>query len=121
MVQLLHSITNWPKYNKFLINRGLLTFWVDTETMKNWFHNDHHGWRCCSPLYTDQTICTVLMFKGIFNLTLRASQGLLDSLFELMNMPLCAPGYNCVSKRARMVTVGPQRSALSTWLSTQPG
>ena len=33
------------------------------------------------------------MLKGIFSLTLRATQGLLDSLFELMNVPLCAPDY----------------------------
>ncbi len=45
------------------------------------------------------------MLKGIFSLTLRATQGLLDSLFELMNVPLCAPEYSCVSKRARTVTV----------------
>ncbi|MGL5490591.1 MAG: transposase, partial [Shewanella sp.] len=84
-----------------MINRGSLTFWVDAEAMNNWFH---HG-RGRSQLYTDQTICTVLMLKGIFNLTLRATQGLLDSLFELMNVPLCAPDYSCVSKRARTVTV----------------
>lgn len=58
-----------------------------------------------SPLYTDQTICTFLMLKGIFNLTLRATQGLLDSLFELINVSLCVPDYSCVSKRARTVTV----------------
>ncbi len=45
------------------------------------------------------------MFKGIFNLTLWATQGLFDSLLELMNVPLCAPDYSCVSKRARSVTV----------------
>ncbi len=45
------------------------------------------------------------MLKGIFNLTLRATLGLLDSLFELMNVPLCAPDYSCVSKRTRTVTV----------------
>ncbi|CAJ1780911.1 IS5 family transposase ISAs13 [Aeromonas veronii] len=45
------------------------------------------------------------MLKGIFNLTLRATQGLLDSLFELMNVPLCAPDYSGVSKRARTVKV----------------
>ena len=28
-----------------LINRGSLTFWVDAETMNNWFHHDHHGRR----------------------------------------------------------------------------
>ncbi len=105
MATSLHPITNWPKYNKSLINRGSLTFWVDAEAMSNWFHHDHHGRRGRSPLYTDQTICTFLMLKGIFNLTLRATQGLLDSLFELMNVPSCAPDYSCVSKRARTVTV----------------
>ena len=93
------------QYNKSLINRGPLTFWVDTETMSNGFHGDHHGRRGRSQLYTDQTIATFLMLKGIFSLTLRATQGLLDSLFELMNVPLCAPDYSCVSKRARTVTV----------------
>ncbi|MBS4689817.1 transposase, partial [Aeromonas sobria] len=58
-----------------------------------------------SQLYTDQSIGTFLMLKGIFSLTLRATQGLLDSLFELMNVPLCAPDYSCVSKRARTVKV----------------
>jgi hypothetical protein len=45
------------------------------------------------------------MLKVTFSLTLRATQGLLDSLFALMNVPLCAPDYTCVSKRARTVTV----------------
>jgi len=45
------------------------------------------------------------MLKGIFSLTLRATKGGLDSLFELMNVPPCAPDYSCVSKLARMVTV----------------
>ncbi|WP_445423395.1 transposase [Aeromonas veronii] len=40
--------------------------------------HDHHGRRGRSQLYTDQTICTFLMLKGIFSLTLRVTQGLLD-------------------------------------------
>lgn len=97
----LQPITNWPKYNKSLINSDSLTFWVDAEAMSNWFHHDHHGRRGRSQLYTDQTIATFLMLKGIFNLTLRATPGLLDSLFELMNVPLCAPDYSCTSEHAR--------------------
>ncbi len=107
----LPPITNWPKYNKFLINRGSLTFLVDTEAMNNWFHHDHHGRRGRSLLYTDQTIYTFLMLKGIFSLTLRATQGLLDSLFELMNVPLCAPDYSGVSKRAHTVKVAYRQPA----------
>ena len=105
MGKALHPITNWPQYNRSLINRGSLTFWVDAEAMDNWFHQVHHGKRSRSQLYTDQSICTFLMLKGIFSLTLRATQGLLDSLFELMNVPLCAPDYSCVSKHARTVKV----------------
>ncbi len=45
------------------------------------------------------------MVKGIFSLTLRATHGLLDYLFELINVPLCAPDYNSVSKRAGKLTV----------------
>ena len=107
----LHPTTNWPQYNRSLINRGSLTFWVDASAMDNWFHHDHHdhhdhhGRRGRCQLYTDQTIATFLMLKGIFSLSLRATQGLLDSLFELMSVPLCAPDYSAVSKRARTVKV----------------
>lgn len=69
----LHPITNWPTYNKSLINGGSLTFWIDTEAMSNWFHHDNHGRRGRSTLYTDQTIYTFLMFLGIFNPTLLAT------------------------------------------------
>ena len=79
--------------------------------MSYWFHHAHHGRRGRSQLYTDQGISTFLMLKGIFNLTLRATQGLLDSLFELMNVPLCAPDYSCVSNRARSVTVSYRQPA----------
>jgi hypothetical protein len=43
------------------------------------------------------------MIKRIFNLTLRATQGLPDSLFELMNMPLCTLVNGCVSNTTRPV------------------
>lgn len=98
----LHPITNRPQYNTYLINRGSPAFWVDVDAMDNWFH---HGRRGRNQLYTDQTIFTFLMLKGIFSLTLQATQGLLDSLFELINVPFCAPDYSCVGKRSRAVKV----------------
>lgn len=100
-----HPISNWSQYNKSLIKRGSLTFWVDEDAVSNWFHDEHHGRRGRSPLYTDQAICTALILKGIFKRPLRVVQGLLDSLFELMNVPLCAPDFSCISKRASTVKV----------------
>ena len=112
----LHPITNWPLYNKSLLNRGSLTFWVDTEAMNNWFHQSHYARRGRSQLDTDQTICTFLMLKGIFSLTLRATQGLLDFLLQLMNVPLYAQDYSYASKRAGSMTVAyriPQKERIT--------
>ena len=95
----LHPITNWHQYNKSLIDRGSLTFWVDADAVDadaidNWFHQDHYGRRGRSQRYTDLTICTFLMLKGILSLTLRATQGRLDALLALMNgtIPVSASG-----------------------------
>ena len=46
-----------------------------------------------------------LMLKGNFSLTLLATQGLLYSLFALMNVPLCLSDYAGASKRVSTVTV----------------
>jgi len=32
------KITNWPEYNRALINRGSITFWFDRDIAEVWFH-----------------------------------------------------------------------------------
>jgi hypothetical protein len=41
------------------------------------------------------------MIKRVFRLTLRASQGFIDSIFSLMGVPLRSPDYTSVGKRAK--------------------
>ncbi|WP_183096595.1 transposase, partial [Gibbsiella quercinecans] len=31
------KITNWATYNKTLINRGSLTFWLDESAIQTWY------------------------------------------------------------------------------------
>lgn len=38
-------------------------------------------------------------------MTLRAAQGVIDSIFTLMGVPLRCPDYTCVSKQAKSVIV----------------
>jgi hypothetical protein len=33
------KITNWPTYNKALINRGSITFWLDDEANQAWYES----------------------------------------------------------------------------------
>ena len=34
-----YKTTNWKQYNKALINRGSLTFWIDEEAIAVWKRN----------------------------------------------------------------------------------
>ena len=45
------------------------------------------------------------MLKGVFKLSLRATEGFINSLFRLMDVPLAAPDYTCISKRTKTVVV----------------
>lgn len=40
-----HNISNWRQYNRALINRGSLTFWVDEHAIEQWHCREHHGRR----------------------------------------------------------------------------
>jgi hypothetical protein len=56
------------------------------------------------------------MLKGLFNLPLRALEGLNNSVYGLMNVPLTSPGYSCISKRAKTVEISyrnPSRGAIA--------
>ncbi|PCS22880.1 Mobile element protein [Candidatus Enterovibrio escicola] len=56
-------------------------------------------------LFSDTTIETVLMVKGIFKLLLRGLEGFLNLVLTLMDFPLRSPTYTCISKRSKNVEV----------------
>lgn len=71
MSQAKHNISNWTRYNRALINRGLLGFWMDNAAIRHWHCPQHHGDRGRRLEYSDTTIETALMLKGLFGLPLR--------------------------------------------------
>ncbi|EGQ9289988.1 IS5 family transposase, partial [Vibrio parahaemolyticus] len=99
-----YKTTNWKQYNKALINRGSLTFWVDEEAIAEW-KQSKQGKRGRPRQFSDLAITTALMVKRVFSMPLRALQGFLDSVFKLANIPLFCPHYTCISRRAKEVDV----------------
>lgn len=83
-----HKIINWPEYNQSLRNRGSLTFWMDEAAIKGWFIHQHHGGRGHGFQFIDQAIEVALMLKTVFGLSLRATEGFINSLFQPMDVPL---------------------------------
>lgn len=96
-------ITNWKTYNKVLIIRGSLIFWLDESAIQAWYDEPKTSSRGRPQRYSDLAISTVLILKRVFRLTLRAAQGFIDSIFTLMKLPLRCPDYSCVSRRAKSV------------------
>ena len=112
------KITNWYTYNKALIHRGSITFWLDNEAIQAWYESAAPSSQGRPQRYSELAITTVLAIKRVFQLILRATQGFIDSIFSLMKVPLRSPDYSCVSIRAKSVNISfkpPTRVKLRIW------
>ncbi len=99
-----NKTTNWKQYNKALINRGSLTFWIDEEAIRQWKQSKQDK-RGRPRQFSDLAITTALMVERVFSMPLRALQGFIDSVFSLANVPIVCPHYSCISRRAKQVEV----------------
>jgi len=100
-----YRIRNWKDYNKALVHRGSLTVWFDQSSIEAWHNTVHSGKRGRPQLYSDLAIQCCLTLKAVFKLPLRATQGFIDSLLQLMDLPLNAPDYSLLSKRQKTLKV----------------
>jgi len=94
-----HRVRNWTAYNKALIDRGSLTLWVDEQAISGWRREDKHSGRGRPKFYTDTAIECALVVPTVFHLSLRATQGSLESVVRLMGVDLPVPAYSTVCRR----------------------
>lgn len=98
-----HKKRDWSKYNKSLINRGSLTFWIAPEIANSWGAAVQEKRRGRPFTYADTAIETTAIIRYVFNLTLRSCEGFLISLFKLLNLDLSVPSYSQVCKRMKNI------------------
>ena len=94
-----YRVRNWSEYNKSLVNRGNLTVWISESAIKKWHNLEKTGKKGASNTYSDLAIEACLMLKMLYKLDYRKTQGLVNSLFILMQISLSAPDYSTVSRR----------------------
>ena len=94
-----YCIRNWREYNRALINRGRLTVWFDEQAMAAWRNTEPARGPGAPRLYADLAIECALVFTSVYHLSLRAAQGFLSSVVELMKLTLPIPDYSTVSRR----------------------
>lgn len=94
-----YRIRNWPEYNKALVNRGSLTIWFDEKSIDEWHDAKLTGERGRPYDYSNTAILCALSLRNLFRLPLRATEGLVTSLIELLRLPITAPDYSTLSRR----------------------
>jgi DDE family transposase len=90
-----YRVTNWPAYNRALVERGAVTLWLSDDVIRGW---RSRGGKGC--VYSDLAIRCALSLRAVFRLTLRQAQGFLASLASRLLPGLPVPHYSTLSRRA---------------------
>ena len=99
MLKKQYRVRNWKEYNESLVKRGSITFWFDEKTIQKWHQKQKSNGRGRPIVYGDMAIECGLTLKFIFNLSLRATEGFIKSLIQMMKLPLKTPDYTTLCKR----------------------
>ena len=100
-----YRVRNWPEYNQALVGRGRLTLWFDETVVAGWRATDGSAGPGRPRLYADTTIECALTLKSVFHLSLRATQGFLESVLALLRLELPVPDYSTLSRRQPLLAV----------------
>ena len=70
------QVQNWAEYEAGLRRRGSLTLWIEKDALDQWQSIGPNG----QARYRAIAIETCLMLRTAFNMALRQTEGLLDSV-----------------------------------------
>jgi hypothetical protein len=106
----LYRVKNWSEYDKALVQRGSITFWMSDDIEKTWMHTGEKQ-RGSQFEYSDQAILVMLTVKEVFHLTNRGVEGFVRSVFPMMKINLPVPDHTTVSTRGKNVQVNLPKKA----------
>ena len=95
-----YKIQNWQEYERSLIQRGDLTIWLSEDVIQSWY-DDSLNQLGRPKLYSDVAIEAALTLRMLFKLPLRQTEGVLTSIFTLMNVGLNVPDHTTLSRRSQ--------------------
>ena len=94
-----YRVRNCPDYKRALARRGSIAFWDDEQAVCSCRDQSTPKRRGRPRIYTDTAIECALVVKAVFHLSLRATQGFLESVVRLMKVDLPVPNYTTLSRR----------------------
>lgn len=100
-----YRLRNWKEYNAALVKRGSLTLWIDEDSIAAWQQPPATGQRGKPRTYSDTVIHCMATLAEVYNLPLRATQGLLRSVIKLLKLDLPVPDYTTLARRRKELEV----------------
>jgi hypothetical protein len=91
---------DWSKYNKELINRGKINFWINPKIFKEWKakRKKKNG----RPFtYGNELIKAMSYMRFKYHLSLRETEGFFQSLLVIMKKKLKVPSYTQLCRRIK--------------------
>ena len=93
-----HKVKNWPEYDRGLVQRGDIRFWVSEDALEGWAapsRTTPGGQRKFSNLAIEAT----LVVGTVFKLPLRQTEGFVRSLMALLKRDLPVPDHTTLARR----------------------
>jgi len=106
----LYRVKNWSEYDKALVERSSITFWMSDDFEKTWMHIGEKQ-RGSQFDYSDQAILVMLTVKEVFHLTNRGVEGFVRSIFRVLKINLPVPDHTTLSKRGKALKVNLPKKA----------
>jgi IS5 family transposase len=100
-----YRIYNWREYNAALVKRGSLTLWVDEAAVAQWHNYQRSGQPGKPRTYSELAITCMATLQVVYHLPLRATQGLLHSVVQLLGVDLGVPDYTTLCRRRQTLAV----------------
>lgn len=100
-----YRVRNWNEYNESLVQRGSIAFWIDEKIISQWYSKAKKARRGRPLHYADSTIESALTIRAVFHLTLRATEGFMQSLLAWAKLPLEMPDYTTLCKRQKTLAI----------------
>jgi Transposase DDE domain len=96
---------DWKRYNEALVERGSITFWIETETVEGWVEEPDVKARGGQRVYSDAAIACILTMRSVFHLALRNVEGFCRSLLAETKRDLPTPNFTTLSRRCGQLEV----------------
>lgn len=94
-----YKVLNWSEYNRSLIHRGRIDFWIDEVVLSKWHPQIENPKRGGQLDYSDLAIQACLSLRRLYRLPLRQTQGFISSLIDMVGLDIECPNYTTLSRR----------------------